>query len=223
MAEKFKRPLSLVEATMDNIRKSIINGELSLGQQLTESYLQNSFGFSKTPIREALAQLKAEGLVVSEVNRGFKVFNMDEKMLSEFCGYRLALESQALRAAYKNNRLELIKELKEFLKEFEESIKQNDFVKFNLTDSKFHKSFFILSSNRYLIKNYENINGIIETIRTRTVETVVENYKLIESVNGHISIHNHIKENNLNLALDELDKHINSWHDDRIIKSSLIT
>ena len=223
MAEKFKRPLSLVEATMDNIRKSIINGELSLGQQLTESYLQNSFGFSKTPIREALAQLKAEGLVVSEVNRGFKVFNMDEKMLSEFCGYRLALESQALRAAYKNNRLELIKEWKECLKEFEESIKQNDFVKFNLTDSKFHKSFFILSSNRYLIKNYENINGIIETIRTYSVAVEVENNKLIDSINGHISIYNHIEGKNINLALDELDKHINSWHDDRIIKSSLIS
>lgn len=83
MIEEFKRPLSLVEATMDGIRSSIIKGELSLGQQLTESYLQKSFGLSRTPIREALAQLKAEGLVVSEVHKGFRVFKMDEKELSE--------------------------------------------------------------------------------------------------------------------------------------------
>ena len=223
MLEGFKRPVSLVEATMDGIRRSIINGDLSLGQQLTESYLQKSFGFSKTPIREALAQLKAEGIVVAEVNKGFRVFKMDEKELSEFCEYRLALESQALRAAYKNNRLELIKELEDFLKKFEESIKQNNFVKFNSTDSKFHKSFFILSSNRYLIKNYENINGVIETIRTHTGPVIVDNYKLIDSINGHISIHKHIKAKNLNLALEELDRHINSWHDDRIIKSLLIS
>ena len=88
MLEGFKRPVSLVEATMDGIRRSIINGDLSLGQQLTESYLQKSFGFSKTPIREALAQLKAEGIVVAEVNKGFRVFKMDEKELSEFCEYR---------------------------------------------------------------------------------------------------------------------------------------
>ena len=64
----------------------------------------------------------------------------------------------------------------------------------------------MLSSNRYLIKNYENINSIIETIRTRTGATIVENYKLIDSINGHISIHKHIEEKNLNLALDELEK-----------------
>ena len=222
MIGEFKRPLSLVEATMNGIRSSIINGKLSLGQQITEYYLQKTFGYSKTPIREALALLKAEGLVVSEVHKGFRVFEMDKKELSEFCEFRLALESQALRSAYNNKRLELARELKYFIKDFKESIKNNDFVKYNITDTKFHKSFFILSSNRYLIKNYENINGIIESIRTRTGATIVENYKLIESINGHISIQKHIEEKNLNLALDELDKHINSWHDDRIIKSRLI-
>ena len=223
MTEEFKRPLSLVEATMNGIRSAIIGGNLSFGLILTESYLQKTFGFSKTPIREALAQLKAEGIVVSEVHKGYKVFKMDEKELSEFCEFRLALESQALRSAYKNNRLELARVLKDFIKDFKESIKVNDFKKYNLIDTKFHKSFFILSSNRYLTKNYENISGIIETIRTHTSPVIVDNYKLIDSINGHISIHIHIKEKNLNLALEELDKHINSWHDFRIIKSLLIS
>jgi len=224
MIKKFKRPLSLVEATMDGIRSSIISGQLSLGQQLTEAFLQNSFDFSKTPIREALARLKAEGIVVAEVNKGFRVFKMDEKELSEFCEYRLALESQALRSAYKINRLELVKELKNSIKESEESIKSNNFEKYILTDSKFHKSFFVISSNRYLIKNYENINGVIETIRTHSIKTIVthsggdivENNKLIDSVKGHISILKYIEEKNLNMALDELDNHINSWHGDWI-------
>ena len=108
MNEEFKRPLSLVEATKDAIRSSIINGKLSLGQQITESFLQKTFGLSKTPIRESLALLKGEGLVVSELHKGFRVFKMDEKDLSEFCEYRLALESQALKIADNNNRLELM-------------------------------------------------------------------------------------------------------------------
>ena len=223
MIEEFKRPLSLVEVTMNGIRSLIINGELSLGQQLTENFLQKSFGFSKTPIREALALLKSEGLVVSEVHKGFRVFKMDKKELSEFCEFRLALESQALKSAYKNSRLELVRVLKDSIKEFKESIKKKDFIKYNLIDTKFHKSFFILSSNRYLIKNYENINGIIETIRTHTGAVIVENYKLVDSINGHISIYKHIEAKNLKMALDELDKHINSWHDDRIIKSRLMS
>jgi DNA-binding GntR family transcriptional regulator len=224
MIEKFKTPLSLVEATMAGIRSSIISGQLSLGQQLTEVFLQKTFGFSKTPIREALTQLKAEGLVVAEFNKGFRVFKMDEKELFEFCEYRLALESQALRTAYKINRLELVKELEYSIKESEESIKSNDFEKYILTDTKFHKSFFVISSNRYLINNYENINGVIETIRTHSIKTIVthsggdivENNKLIDSVKGHISILKYIEEKNLNMALDELDNHINSWHGDWI-------
>ena len=223
MIEEFERPLSLVEVTMDGIRSSIINGTLSLGQQITESFLQKTFGFSKTPIREALALLKAEGLVVSEVHKGFRVFKMDEKELSEFCEFRLALESQALRSAYNNKRLELVREFKYLIKDFKESIKNKDIAKYKLTDTKFHKSFFILSSNRYLIKNYENINSIIETIRTHTHSNqgLVDKEKLSNSNNGHISIHKNIEAKNLTLALHELDKHINSWLDDRIIKSRL--
>ena len=224
MIEKFKAPLSLVEATMAGIRSSIISGQLSLGQQLTEVFLQKAFGFSKTPIREALTQLKAEGLVVAEFNKGFRVFKMDEKELFEFCEYRLALESQAMRTSYKINRLELVNELKNSIKESEESIKSNDFEKYILTDSKFHKSFFLISSNRYLTTSYETINGIIETIRTNSIKTIrthtggviVENIKLIDSVKSHISILKYVEEKNLNMALDELDKHINSWHGDWI-------
>ena len=222
MIDEFERPLSLVEATMNGIRSSIINGNLSLGQQITESFLQKTFGFSKTPIREALALLKAEGLVESVPHKGFRVFKMDQKELSEFCEFRLALESQALRSAYQNKRLELVRELKYLVKDFKESIKNKDIAKYKLTDTKFHKSFFILSSNRYLTNSYENINSIIETIRTHTVTTISKNNVLNDSVNGHLSIYYHIEGKNLSSALDELGKHINSWHDDRIIKSRLI-
>ena len=124
MIEEFKRPISLVEAAMEGIRSSIIKGELALGQQLTESYLQKSLGFSKTPIREALTELKAEGLVVSEVHKGFRVFKMDEKELIEFCELRLALESQALRSAYKNNRLKLVRGLEILINDLKVSIKK---------------------------------------------------------------------------------------------------
>ena len=201
MIEEFKRPLSFVEATMNGIRSSIINGKLSLGQQITESYLQKTFGYSKTPIREALALLKAEGLVVSEVHKGFRVFKMDKKELSEFCEFRLALESQALRSAYKNNRSELVKELKNCIKEFEECIKENHIEKYHLIDTKFHKTIFIQSSNRYLKNCFEKSTGVLDTIRAQNLLPPPP----IEP-KGHIAILKQIEEKNLNLALDELEK-----------------
>ena len=197
MVENFKRPLSLVEATMEGIRNSIIKGELSLGQQLTEAFLQKSFGFSKTPIREALGRLVAEGLVESQVHKGFKVFKMDEKELSDFCELRLALESQALKTSYENNRVALIRELKILIKDLEKSIKNNDFLKYRLIDSEFHKCFFILSANRFLKKNYENINSLIETIRNYYFRALIDQNKLKDSNESHISICRHIEDKNL--------------------------
>ena len=222
MVEEFKRPLSLVEVTMDGIRNSIINGDLSLGQQITESYLQKSFGFSKTPIREALGRLVAEGLVESEVHKGFKVFKMDEKELSDFCELRLALESQALKASYENNRVALIRGLKLFIKDLAKSIKNNDFLKYRLIDCEFHKCFFILSSNRFLTKHYENIISLIQTIQTHSIRGLINRNKLTDSNKGHISICRHIEDKNLTLALSELEKHINSWFNDRIMKAEII-
>ena len=185
MVKEFKRPKSLVEASMGGIRSSIIKGELALGQQLTESYLAELFGLSKTPIREALALLKSEGLVVSEVHKGFRVFKMDEQELLEFCELRLALESQALSTAFTKNRIKLVINLKIIVKEMEKSTKKVDMKQYNSLDTKFHKLFFILSSNRYLLKHYESINGIIETIRTHTHN---DKNNIIGSLNDHKNI-----------------------------------
>ena len=221
MKKEFARPQSLVEAAMDGIRSSIIKGELLLGQPLTESYLTELFNLSKTPIREALTSLKQEGLVVSKTHKGFKVFKMDEQDLSEFCELRLALESQALRTAYKKNRLELILQLKNIINEMQVCSKKQDFLQYNLLDTKFHKTFFILASNRYLLRHYDNINSVIETIRTYSTQSLFEKDKLMDVVKEHLAILKNIESKKLTMALHELGKHINSWYDDRIIKSGI--
>ena len=61
----------------------------------------------------------------------------------------------------------------------------NEVRNYDLLDTKFHKTFFMICSNRYLLKNYENINGIIETLRTHTHKD--ENC-IISSLNFHIKI-----------------------------------
>ena len=219
MIKEFKRPKSLVEASMGGIRSSIIKGELALGQQLTESYLAELFGLSKTPIREALALLKSEGLVVSEVQKGFIVFNMDEQELSEFCELRIALEIQALRSAIYNNKINLVIKLKKIVKQMEDSVKNSDLKVYDLLDSQFHKIFFILSENRYLLKHYESINGVIETIRTHTHNN---KKNITSSLNDHKKILHTIEMNSISKAKKALENHISVWVNDRVKKSLII-
>ena len=55
---KLIRPKSLTDLVVDELRARIIDGRLRLGQALSESALAADLGISKTPVREALLQLK---------------------------------------------------------------------------------------------------------------------------------------------------------------------
>jgi DNA-binding GntR family transcriptional regulator len=68
------RPSSLKESVIERLRESIVTGELELGQPLSERALAERLNVSKTPVREALAQLRVEGLVLVYPQRGAYVF-----------------------------------------------------------------------------------------------------------------------------------------------------
>src|SRR3546814_10151521 len=65
------------------------NGELMLGEALSENVLAAQLGISKTPVREALLQLKLEGLVDIQPQRGSFVFTMAPEEAAELCQYRV--------------------------------------------------------------------------------------------------------------------------------------
>ena len=61
--KKLTRPESLTDMAQRALRDAIIEGRLKLGDQLSKIRLSRMLGVSKTPVREALMQLKREGLV----------------------------------------------------------------------------------------------------------------------------------------------------------------
>jgi DNA-binding GntR family transcriptional regulator len=81
------------------IRQAIFDGRLGSGQRLKEADLARQFGLSRTPIREALLVLQAEGLVRAEPNRGSTVrsYSLDEMV--DLFDLRAHLESYAARRA----------------------------------------------------------------------------------------------------------------------------
>jgi DNA-binding GntR family transcriptional regulator len=60
---QLERPRSLTALVVDRLRQSSVCGELGLGEQLSESALARQLGVSKMTVREALQQLRNEGLV----------------------------------------------------------------------------------------------------------------------------------------------------------------
>ena len=81
------------------LRQAILRGEFKSGQPLPQDEIAARFGVSKIPAREALLQLKAEGLVRFYPNRGAVVAELSADEVNEIYAIRIALEALALRRA----------------------------------------------------------------------------------------------------------------------------
>lgn len=85
------------------LRKRILSGEYAPGHALMTNLLAPEIGVSRTPIRDALRQLEAEGLVTIQPRLGASVKKMDLKSFRESCEVRLALESHAAALAARHH------------------------------------------------------------------------------------------------------------------------
>jgi DNA-binding GntR family transcriptional regulator len=93
------RHRTMAEAALERLREAIILGELTPGTPLRLEDLARSLGMSISPIREAVRQLEALGLVEHVPHHGATVMRLDVEELRELFSVRLALESMALRRA----------------------------------------------------------------------------------------------------------------------------
>lgn len=86
----------------DQLREDILSGALATGTQLRQDALAERFNASRIPVREALRQLEAEGLISHQLNRGAVVAGMSVEQICELLDIRVALECHAARMAVPN-------------------------------------------------------------------------------------------------------------------------
>lgn len=87
------------ENVADYLRMAILRGEIKSNEPLRQDKIAEELGISKIPIREALVQLKAEGLVMLHPNRGAFVSTLNAAEAGEIYTIRIALETVALESA----------------------------------------------------------------------------------------------------------------------------
>jgi DNA-binding GntR family transcriptional regulator len=83
----------------EQVRNAIVDNRYPPGQRLVEQRIAEELGLSRTPVREALRMLEAEGLVVSERNRGAMVRPLSPTEVLDLYGLRIRLESYAVEVA----------------------------------------------------------------------------------------------------------------------------
>jgi DNA-binding GntR family transcriptional regulator len=87
------------ELAYEQMRAAIVENRYAPGQRLVEQRIAEELGLSRTPVREALHLLEAEGLVVSERNRGAMVRPLSTTEVVDLYGLRIRLESYAVEVA----------------------------------------------------------------------------------------------------------------------------
>lgn len=98
---KTARPPSLAEKVCEVLRREILTCTLRPGADLNEAQLAERFAISKTPAREALAQLRQEGLVVTLQRRGYQVAAVTLADMNAIFELRVVLEAGAAERACK--------------------------------------------------------------------------------------------------------------------------
>ena len=160
------QPKSLTDLAVARLREAIVEGDLALGERLSEAGLAAALGISKTPVREALARLQTEGLVTISPRRGTFVFMVSGEEVRAISELRLTLEATALRLALARNRCRFVADLSEVVERMTAAHAQDDVRGYLRLDSAFHEQFFRHCDNGYLAEAYRLIVAKIAALRT---------------------------------------------------------
>ncbi|MEI9803539.1 MAG: GntR family transcriptional regulator [Pseudolabrys sp.] len=153
--------------------------------RLDERKLAQDFGISRTPVREAMAQLESEGFVRMVPRRGIYVVRKTKREVIEMITAWAALESMAARLATQAASGEQISALRQMFATFEGDRLRAHLDEYSEVNIEFHQSIIKLSGNRMLIGMAENLFTHMRMIRRKTI---VEKDRVDRSIRDHMNI-----------------------------------
>jgi DNA-binding GntR family transcriptional regulator len=164
---KIERPRSLKELVVAELRSRIIDNRIQLGAALSENTLAADLGLSKTPVREALQQLRLEGLVEVLPQRGSFVFRIGAEQVTQISELRAVLENTACAMAITRNHAALVARMRAVMVEMQDAYDRDDTVSYHKLDGAYHQAFIDACDNPFLAEAYSQIGFRIQALRSR--------------------------------------------------------
>jgi DNA-binding GntR family transcriptional regulator len=153
--------------------------------RLDERRLAQDFGISRTPVREAMAQLEREGFVRSVPRRGIYVVRKTKREVMEMITAWAALESMAARLITENAGGDDIASLRKMFTKFENGELHARLDEYSEVNIEFHQSIIRMSRNGVLIALAENLFTHMRMIRMKTIG---EKDRADRSIRDHMHI-----------------------------------
>jgi DNA-binding GntR family transcriptional regulator len=164
-ADSGREDQSLHDEILTRLRDHIVEGNIADGGRVRERQLCEMLGISRTPLREALKVLAAEGLVELLPNRGARVRQLSEQMLAELFDVMGGLEALAGRLACENITDAEIAEIERLHYEMYGFYLHRDMHGYFRINQLIHQKIVEASRNATLLAAYANFAGRIRRVR----------------------------------------------------------
>ncbi|PSH62043.1 GntR family transcriptional regulator [Phyllobacterium brassicacearum] len=205
---------SLTEQAAAYIRGRIVRGMLQCGEPLSELAIAQELGISKTPVREAILELKRQGLVDVQPQRGTFVFEMSADQVVQLAEVRSILELAALGLAMDRDQRALGRRWSEIVSAMELALAKGNTERYRVLDGAFHQAMFDVADNQYLTETFTVIAFRIQALRNRlSLDPELNN----TSCDEHQRLLQHVGRGEVDKAIKLLAWHI-EWTRDRYIK-----
>jgi DNA-binding GntR family transcriptional regulator len=172
--------------------------------RLDERKLAQDFGISRTPVREAMAQLESEGFVRSVPRRGIYVVRKSKAEVIEMIEAWAALESMAARLITQVATDEEIAAFRRMFATFKNGRLHANLDEYSDVNIEFHQTIIRLSRNRVLIDLAENLFTHMRMIRRKTIG---EKDRADRSIQDHMNIIEALEQRKTDRAEDLVRDH----------------
>jgi DNA-binding GntR family transcriptional regulator len=202
--KKFK---ASVEDTAGDIRKAILQGKISPGEQLSEEKLAASLRASRVVLREALRALEAQGYVTFLPNNQVVASNPSREDVQDYYTIAGVLEGLAARLAVERAQPDEIARLRELHQLLKEACHKSDVLQYFDANSNFHRYIAELSHNERLYQLIEELRREIQKTRLLSLHMP---QRLDYSMREHDQIMDAFLKKNPQLAESMMVQHLNN-------------
>ena len=199
-------PRALYEEVAELLRQRIFKRELAPGSWIDELKIAEAYGISRTPLREALKVLAAEGLVTMKVRRGAYVTEVSERDLTEVYHLLSLLESDAagvVASSASETQLEALKLLHQEL-EVAARPESQDTGRFFEVNERFHMLLLEIANNRWRDQMVADLRKVMKLNRHNSL---LKSGRIEESLKEHRALMAALCGRDAALAVQRMQEH----------------
>ncbi|TYR80821.1 GntR family transcriptional regulator [Priestia megaterium] len=193
----------LKDIAYEKIKEKILRGG---SENTSENLLVEELNMSRTPIREGLQKLQHEGFIKILPNQGIMIPNLSIKETNDIFDYRIAIETASLKQAVHLLNNDDFSNLADLIEKQKFAVEENDTFSFIKYDIEFHLYLLKVVGNELFIQGIENVSERLHRLSHRIRNNP---QKLLMFIQEHIQIMDYLKSKQIELAVKELENHLN--------------